>query len=406
MEGQLEFPKGAMGTDEPLGSDISTPFSAGGEVRSKRKMRLSLLTDLTTPPLMPSDQLATPLPTDIPASPSSLPSPRSSSSRQSSPPNLTKIANMKRNPKRLSLAIPTQEAGPSTVAVRRSLTPPSDNDSTPFTPGPPRTPSATMTLGRLTKARRPNLLSLLTQPTSTYDVPPTPGFSHPYATSSIPRRRSNTTEDPPAVGIDPRSSRSAYPRLSTAFAPIIEGGPRVASPVPTASSRSDSVTSTASSSPSLPQLDVPRPSRGDEPYADGPIEIVPGVYLGAEDTMYHWSSWARSKRVRILNVAQEIDDPFAADGVVPVSRKGKGKVNRAVYPADASEGRPEVEYTHLAWSHGESGLAELDSEMKLEDVIQGRFTEEEVEEREKWRFWEAIRYMEQGRQRGEAVLIQ
>lgn len=124
--------------------------------------------------------------------------------------------------------------------------------------------------------------------------------------------------------------------------------------------------------------------------------------------MYHWSCWARSKRVRILNVAQEIDNPFERDGVASVSssRKGKGKAQRVVYPADGRAGRPEVEYCHLQWSHGESGLADLEEGMELDDVIEGRFNEEAVKGKEKWRFWEAIRFMEEGRQRGEAILIQ
>lgn len=122
--------------------------------------------------------------------------------------------------------------------------------------------------------------------------------------------------------------------------------------------------------------------------------------------MYAWSTWARSKRVRILNVAQEIEDPFSASGITPLSRKCKGKISRAVYPEDMQEGRPEVDYVHLAWSHGESGLAEMVEGMQLDDVIKGRFDGDEVEGKDQWKFWEAIRFMEYGRQRGEAVLIQ
>lgn len=393
MEGIVDETKESIGRSQPL---------SGGVIGEKRKMRLSLNTDLSTPPLISSEELVTPLAISMPPSPSSLPSP--TSSRHSSPTHLPAVMNLKRNPKRLSLSIPTSEAGPSNITVRDSITPPSDNDNVPLTPGPSRQPGMTMTLGRMTKPRRPNLLSLITQPPSAYDVPPTPGFL-PYPTT-LPRRRSNTAEEPlPLLTVDPRLSRSAYPRLSTTCAPISEMGPRVASPVATSSSHAESSSSTASSSPSLTQIETPYPSRS-EPYADGPVEIVPGVYLGAEDTMYDWSSWAKSKRVRILNVAQEIDDPFEAQGTVPISKSSKGNVHRAIYPANEVEGRPEVDYCHLAWSHGESGLAEVDSEMVLADVIRGSFTEESVGDRGTWRFWEAIRYMEQGRQRGEAVLIQ
>jgi hypothetical protein len=138
-------------------------------------------------------------------------------------------------------------------------------------------------------------------------------------------------------------------------------------------------------------------------YANGPVELVPGVYLGAEESMLEYHTWASTSRVRILNVAQELDDPWMHQ---QTDRKGKGKAIGAFYPADAGANRPDVEYRHLLWSHGEAGLAEIDETMDLGALIDGREIAESELERESWRFWEAIRWVEEGRRRGERVLIQ
>jgi hypothetical protein len=228
------------------------------------------------------------------------------------------------------------------------------------------------------------------------------------------RRRSNTADEPstqPLTAIDTRASRSAYPRAG--FAPIDEA--EDAFPVGAASSarashsrthssatastcRSEASSSTAFSSP------PPSLARAAVPYGDGPIELIPGVYLGAEESVYDWTRWsAASERVRILNVAQEIDDPWAGE---QVDRKGKGKVSVARYPAEPVQGRPELEYCHLSWGHGEAGLAEVDETMRLQDVVRAGGVGKGDEDKEKWRFWEAIRWVEEGRRNGEAVLIQ
>jgi tyrosine-protein phosphatase len=143
-------------------------------------------------------------------------------------------------------------------------------------------------------------------------------------------------------------------------------------------------------------MSLTQPIRPIEPYENGPIEILPNLFLGAEESMWRWDVWARSRRVRVLNVAQEIDDPFDQSS----RGKGKEKVRVAQYPAE--QGRPEVQYAHLRWSHGEAGLAEVDEHTRLEDVV----NPSAVEGRETWRFWEAIRWCESGRLAGEPVLIQ
>ncbi|WVN88876.1 uncharacterized protein L203_104091 [Cryptococcus depauperatus CBS 7841] len=190
--------------------------------------------------------------------------------------------------------------------------------------------------------RRPSLLSLITLPPSAADRTPT--TAHPSAESF------NTSY----------SSASTTPSTATTF-------------------------------PIAKTLAV----RTETPYEDGPVEVLPGVWLGAEESLWQWDVWARDKsRVRIVNVAQEVDDPFERTSEF-WSRTESVKLR--TYPS--SEARPEVEYCHVRWSHGELGLAELPRDATLR-LGKGRPGEKV------WRFWDAIVWMEQGRERQEPVLIQ
>lgn len=119
--------------------------------------------------------------------------------------------------------------------------------------------------------------------------------------------------------------------------------------------------------------------------------------------MFHWKTYARSStRVRILNVAQEIDDPFMSNsGSGSGKGKEKEKINLANYEADAW--RPKVEYAHLLWGHGESGLADIPAGATLDQVIHSKpLSGGET----KWGFWEAIQWMEEARREQVPILIQ
>ncbi|GFZ48999.1 hypothetical protein JCM24511_06748 [Saitozyma sp. JCM 24511] len=357
---------------------------------------------------------------DMIPSPSSSPrSTRSSGSdRTSSPPTLPPVMHLKRpNPKRLalSLSLPPSSDSPTTASTvcPSPDTVNTETTTTPFTPGPPKTPALAMSVGRATTKsfRRASLLSLITQPSTAApgDVPPTPGVSsHPYATIRQPRRpraRSNTAEEPqPPPPRDPRASRSAYPGLGGYFNAISEDNAddnslaALAYALPSTSSTSTSFSSSASASTSsAPSSPPPLTRRPAEPYEDGPIELLPGIFLGAEQSVFHYDSWTRGRRVRVLNVAQEIDDPFAPHPE-PSQGKGKAKVRLANYPAEGD--RPEMAYTHLRWSHGEQGLAEVDREARLDEILLPANVD-----RDQWRFWEAIRWIERGRRAQEPVLI-
>lgn len=105
------------------------------------------------------------------------------------------------------------------------------------------------------------------------------------------------------------------------------------------------------------------------PYADGPIQILPGVWLGSEDNARDWKGLLERGIRSILNVAKEVATPFedAANAqslrsTVSTPNFGETKFNRdpnsTYYPAHIPSGRPSMHYLKLQWSHGEKDLVE------------------------------------------------
>ncbi|ODO03021.1 hypothetical protein I350_05865 [Cryptococcus amylolentus CBS 6273] len=362
---------------------------------------------------------------------------------QSTPlfPPLPALAMRRSNPKKLSLSLPSSSS--SSTSSTPTATGPSDSTfPTPFTPGPPRTPALAMSTGRSTTRglRRPSLLSLITQPPSGDAVPPTPSVGmHPYATMHMPRSkgraRSQTAEEifttrpenkggswsatPLGMGMGvPTIEETEGSSLTTSgldqlgYALPSSSPQKPASDSSSSTSFSASTNTTPSTSPPLPasiSFSKPYPVRQAEPYEDGPIEVVPGVWLGAEESAWRFGVWAVGKsKVRIVNVAQEIDDPFdlsvrADPGWSGTGSEKKGSMKLKTYPS-ISEGpaaRPEVEYCHVRWSHGELGLADLPEKATLGDVRRPQGPEVQ----DMWKFWQAIRWMEEGRKSGTPVLI-
>ncbi|GAB1519311.1 tyrosine/serine/threonine protein phosphatase [Rhizoctonia solani] len=132
------------------------------------------------------------------------------------------------------------------------------------------------------------------------------------------------------------------------------------------------------------------------PYANGPIEILPGIWLGQEENARNWPDLA-SRGIRwVLNVAKEVAPPYMDDVPAPVDpreppktavddrlrirpsastpnlaqpqsaflsrrRPGPPPVQaeqpqpRAV-PFVPPTGGPTLLYIHLPWSHGQSDL--------------------------------------------------
>jgi tyrosine-protein phosphatase len=124
------------------------------------------------------------------------------------------------------------------------------------------------------------------------------------------------------------------------------------------------------------------------PYPDGPIEILPKIWLGAEDNARDWRGLVTRGIGSILNVAKEVVSPFdslTAAETPQVQRTnelpGGAVVNPTTYyPADGL-GRPGLHYLKLLWSHGQS------------DLVQRGFPE-------------AMAFVDQSLARGEGVLIQ
>jgi hypothetical protein len=312
------------------------------------------------------------------------------------PDSLPPVLSMKRsNPKRLSLSLtlPNSNIIPPVDQIESTGSLVSDvTKDTPLTPGPPKTPSLAMAppMVRPRNLSRPSLLSLVTQPpVPEKDVPPTPGgMASRTVRPKIRLRSSSSGTDSIDDSMEARSSRSASLGYPMGHVPAISED----SAMQFASSSSSSPPGSTYTSPSTPPL----LEHQEEPYANGPIELVPGVFLGAEDSVFHWKTYAgSSSRVRILNVAQEIDDPFT-------TIKGKGKAKLDVVDYEAVPGRPKVEYAHLSWGHGEGGLADLPDGATLEEIISTC----PPTGREKWGFWDAIQWMEEARRDGTPILIQ
>ncbi|KAI0004290.1 hypothetical protein BJV74DRAFT_810429 [Russula compacta] len=123
------------------------------------------------------------------------------------------------------------------------------------------------------------------------------------------------------------------------------------------------------------------------PYPDGPIEILPKIWLGAEDNVRDWQGLVTRRIGSVLNVAKEVTFPFDLLTSAEVPRMpsteeplGNAPVSHgAYYPADGI-GRPALHYLKLQWSHGQS------------DLVQRGFPE-------------AMAFVDQSLARGEGVLI-
>jgi tyrosine-protein phosphatase MSG5 len=125
------------------------------------------------------------------------------------------------------------------------------------------------------------------------------------------------------------------------------------------------------------------------PYQDGPIQVVPGVWLGSEDNARDWKGLLERGIKSILNVAKEVVSPFDSASTQPkrpfVSTSDLSEVSRVskstFYPAHLASGRPGLHYLKLQWSHGQSDL-----------VREG--------------FPAAMAFVDESLHRGEGVLIQ
>lgn len=103
------------------------------------------------------------------------------------------------------------------------------------------------------------------------------------------------------------------------------------------------------------------------PYADGPIEIIPGIWLGSEDSARDWRGLVKRGIKSILNVAKEVACPIDASTSRPL-RSSVSTSDLSVephdskpiyFPAHIPSGRPGFNYLKLPWSHGQPDLVSV-----------------------------------------------
>ncbi|KAJ7169597.1 hypothetical protein C8R46DRAFT_1217277 [Mycena filopes] len=82
------------------------------------------------------------------------------------------------------------------------------------------------------------------------------------------------------------------------------------------------------------------------PYADGPIQIIPGIWLGSEDNVKDWNA--------LLERGINLTEGFSS---TPNLNNAKD-LDSTYYPSNPASGRPGMYYLKLQWSHGQQDLVE------------------------------------------------
>ncbi|KAH9486754.1 Tyrosine-protein phosphatase pmp1 [Psilocybe cubensis] len=169
-----------------------------------------------------------------------------------------------------------------------------------------------------------------------------------------------------------RSSRKNMKKLSLTLrsSPAPLDPPLPVSPVPADTRRRPSVISLPAPTPTPASLihrkDEDGPSDA-APYANGPIQIIPGIWIGSEDNARDWKCLVERGIRSILNVAKEVllpfDTPIPATPLrlaasTPNFRNRPPKDDPTYYPAHLPSGRPAMHYLKLQWSHGQQNLVD------------------------------------------------
>jgi tyrosine-protein phosphatase len=121
---------------------------------------------------------------------------------------------------------------------------------------------------------------------------------------------------------------------------------------------------------SLPPISSAALYRKDEvespsvPYRDGPIQVIPHLWIGDEDNARDWKSlWERGIK-SILNVAKELPCPLqhqsnplrCAQSTSNLGLEERPLNVSTYYPPHLPSGRPGFHYLKLPWSHGQTNL--------------------------------------------------
>ncbi|KAG6845975.1 hypothetical protein H0H87_011023 [Tephrocybe sp. NHM501043] len=99
------------------------------------------------------------------------------------------------------------------------------------------------------------------------------------------------------------------------------------------------------------------------PYADGPIQIIPGIWLGSEDNARDWQGLIERGIKSILNVAKEVSSPLDAGHslrtVASAPNFKQSKSDSTYQPPNLATGKPGMHYLKLQWSHGQQDLVNV-----------------------------------------------
>ncbi|ESK98384.1 dual specificity catalytic domain containing protein [Moniliophthora roreri MCA 2997] len=119
------------------------------------------------------------------------------------------------------------------------------------------------------------------------------------------------------------------------------------------------------------------------PYADGPVQILPGIWLGSEDNARDIPTLLKHGIRSILNVAKEVSNPFESTAASTQHLRSTvstpnlyqaSKADSTYYPPHPPSGRPGMHYLKLQWSHGQQNLVAdgFPSAMEFTDAAQQR----------------------------------
>ncbi|KAG8901319.1 hypothetical protein FRB99_005395 [Tulasnella sp. 403] len=269
----------------------------------------------------------------------------------------------------------------ASVAVPFVPSPASGSDSVcqageqlPLSPLRPSLPPIISFSSTLAARRRSSIVSLPPLPTAPLTNPSKPINVYPLG----PRPRNDSVTSLTSV----QSTGRRAPSLSKGSGRAEEDG----------FSYLNSAASTSHSA--LSNISVPAP------YQNGPIQVLPGIWLGCEENARDWDNLRRCNIGSILNVAKEIHNVIGSDAgsvnqtQVPATssislappplkvrslnkspsapsfstsqtqtQAHKAALSRdppkpvpSFHLADRTTGRPDLHYLHLPWSHGQPDL--------------------------------------------------
>ncbi|KAL9716070.1 tyrosine/serine/threonine protein phosphatase [Leucoagaricus gongylophorus] len=92
------------------------------------------------------------------------------------------------------------------------------------------------------------------------------------------------------------------------------------------------------------------------PYTDGPVQVIPGLWIGSEDNARDWVGLRRRRIGAILNVAKEVSSPFDPLRSTASVPNLNSPFQPTYYPPHIPTGRPPMHYLNLQWSHGQKDL--------------------------------------------------